>query len=238
MTEDQLKKLRQYYHSLFGQQRFFEDKRNAVVKHPPIRVLTDEIKAIENDFPDLLPPFDPREFHSHDEFYNTSGVQAYLHTAIARLQIAIETNESTPVTETRDFSFVGDKQLRRVIERDYSEIQRAYIAKCWKSVIILCGGAIETILADILLQNPSQAVAASKAPNRPDITRWDLADLINVAVELKLVSPGIEKLSHSVREYRNLVHPGNEIRNNLAFGMEEARIALEVLHILHRDLSS
>ena len=107
-----------------------------------------------------------------------------------------------------------------------------------KSVIILSGGAIEAILTDIALQNATQAKAATSAPKESDVTRWDLADLINVAVELKLVSAGVEKLSHSVRAYRNLIHPGNEIRNKLTFDAEEAKIALEVLHIVHRDLSN
>ena len=61
--------------------------------------------------------------------------------------------------------------------------------------------------------------------------------MIHVGVELKLVTEGVEKLSHSVREYRNLVHPGNEIKSALSFGKEEARIAVEVLHIIHRDQS-
>jgi hypothetical protein len=68
-------------------------------------------------------------------------------------------------------------------------------------------------------------------------TRWDLSELINVAVELQLVTEGVEKLSHSIREYRDLVHPGREIRKKLSFGAEEAKISLEVLKILHRDLS-
>jgi hypothetical protein len=116
-------------------------------------------------------------------------------------------------------------------------MQRAYISSCWKSVLILSGGAIEAILLDLLQANQAQALAASKAPGKPDLTRWDLADLINVAVELKLVSDGVEKLSHPVREYRNLVHPGVEVRTGLKFGEQEAKIALEVLHLLHRDLT-
>jgi hypothetical protein len=100
-----------------------------------------------------------------------------------------------------------------------------------------CWGSIEAILIDLLLHQESKAKAATTAPKNPDIKRWDFADLIKVSVELTLVSQGVEKLSQSVREYRNLVHPGNEIRNNLTFGSEEAKIALEVLHIVHRDLS-
>lgn len=34
-----------------------------------------------------------------------------------------------------------------------------------------------------------------------------------------------------------LVHPGNEVRTSLKFGKEEARIALTVLEMIHRDLS-
>src|SRR6266446_961512 len=148
------------------------------------------------------------------------------------------TEESTPVTQTKEFTFVNSPELRKILERDYIEIQRAFIAQCWKSVIILSGGAIEAILMDFLLQNPSTAQASVKAPKgKPDISRWDFADLINVSVDLGLASNGVEKLSHSVRDYRNLIHPGNEIRNKLTFNAEEAKIALEVLHIVHRDCS-
>jgi hypothetical protein len=142
-----------------------------------------------------------------------------------------------PVTEERQFAFVSDSALRTIIERDYAEIQKAYISECWKSVIILCGGAIEAILTDLLIQNETAAKAAESAPKNSDIIRWDLSNLIGVAVELSLVSAGIEKLSHSIREYRNLVHPGNELRNKLRFDAEEAKIAVEVLNIVHRDLS-
>jgi hypothetical protein len=64
-----------------------------------------------------------------------------------------------------------------------------------------------------------------------------LADLIAVAADIQAVSQSAEKLSHTVREYRNLVHPGNQLRTGLKVQPEEARIAVEVLNILIRDLS-
>lgn len=244
MTEDELRKLRSYYHSLLGQQAVFQketEKRAIVTRSHPVKVLGEELARLEADFPRLVPPFDAQEFFNRrdelGEWYYVDGILSHLASILGRLKVAIDTAESTPVTQTREFSFVKDAHLRKVLERDYSEIQRAYIAKCWKSVIILSGGAIEAILTDLLLQDPNRAQGASKAPKDPDVTKWDLSGLINVCVELGLVSSGIEKLSHSVRAYRNLVHPGNEIRNQLAFDEEEARIALEVLHIVHRDLS-
>jgi len=242
MTDAELKKLRAYYRSLLGQQRVYEGvlSQNRMITSGPVALLNDEIRKLCEDFPDLVPSFSPEQHVSHrstkEVYYRGDGILSYLSTVLGRLEVAIEESETVPVTEIREFGFIRDKDLRKIIERDYLEIQRAYIARCWKSVIILCGSAIETVLTDLLLQDAKRAESASQAPKH-DISRWDLADLINVSVELKGVSGGVEKLSHSIREYRNLVHPGNEIRNKLAFGEEEAKISIEVLHIIHRDLS-
>jgi hypothetical protein len=240
MTEVELKKLRGHYHSLLNYQQVLEsivETNRQVIDRGSMRALANELYSTMADLPGGLPPFMEDDFREPGEdWYRISGLRGYLALALGKLTAAIEVQDSTPVTEAREFSFIKDGGLRKVIERDYTEIQKAYIGGCWKSVIILSGGAIEAVLLDLLLQNQRNTQAASKAPKNSDITRWDLSDLIKVSVELNLVSAGVEKLSHSVREYRNLIHPGNEVRNKLSFDAEEARIALEVLHIVYRDL--
>ena len=57
----------------------------------------------------------------------------------------IEEEKDSPVTQKREFGFIKDLELRKVLKRDYLEIQTAYVARCWKSVIMLSGGAIEAI---------------------------------------------------------------------------------------------
>ena len=236
MDPEQLKKLRQYYNSLSEQQRFLNTLRGGTsIDKIAIRPLLHELKQISSEFPDLIMPL---HINERATSYNFINIMTYLGSAIGRLRIAIEEPTINPITEKRHFEFISNPDLRAIIERDYDELQRAYISSCWKSVIILCGGAIEAILTDLLVQNETTAKAAKSAPKDTEITRWDLSNLIDVAVELSLVSDGIKKLSHSLREYRNLVHPGNELRTRLRFDAEEARIALEVLNILHRDLSS
>jgi hypothetical protein len=233
MNDKQIRRLRQFYQSLKGQQRVLD---NAIrIDNTSVRVVADEFKQIQQEFPGLLPPFNVQEFHN-GRSYELQGIRTYIAIALGRLKGEIDDSSTTPVTEQRDFTFIHDSNLRYILERDFYEIQRAFISQCWKSVIILCGGAIEAILTDLLLANSPQAQTNSKAPSKPDITRWDLSDLIKVSVDLDLVSPGVDKLSHSLREYRNLVHPGNEIRKNLTFDAEEAKIALEVLNIVYRDL--
>lgn len=241
MTEKQLKKVRQYYHSLVGLQSALEKtcKASGLVPEATVGLLEQEMSALYNDFPDLVPRVHLQQFHLREdrEWYRLDGILSVIALAIGKLEVAIEGSESTPVTETRTFPFIQDASLRKVVERDYVETQKVFVAQCWKSVIILSGSAIEAILLDLLLANDAKARASAKAPKKPDIRAWDLADLIKVSVDLKLVTGAVEKLSDPVREYRNLVHPGNEIRTGLTFGGGEARIALEVLNILHRDLS-
>jgi len=246
MTKDKLEKIKGYYNSLKAQKKVLDETAaagNPCIRDSQFRVVENELANVEKDFPEILSKFTPSEFYSHNVkgkvYYNITGLRLFLASLVEKLKDKIESPQNIPVTETRDFSFMKDTELRMIIERDYSEIRRAYSSQCWKSVIILSGSTIEAILVDLLLIHKTKAIAAVKAPNnnKSDITKWDLVSLIEVSVELGLVSSGVEKLSHSVREYRNLIHPGNEVRNKLTFGSEEAKIALEVLHIVHRDLS-
>ena len=238
MNQEQKKKLRAYYHSLVEQQRFLNTLRGGSLVHfEAVRPLFMELALLKKEFPKLV-PFNPEQPQLKPESrVNFIASMGMLSMVLGRLQAALEESTNVPVTEKREFKFVSNSDLKAIIERDYEEIQRAFIANCWKSVIILCGGSIEAILTDFLLINKTAAMSAKSAPKNNDVTRWNLSELIDVAVELKLVSAGMQKLSHPLREYRNLVHPSNEIRNKLDFGVEEARIAVEVLHILHRDLT-
>jgi hypothetical protein len=241
MEENDLKKLRGHYHSLLEMQRVFDEgalNMKGCVMHPStFGTFADEIGEIEGGFPGLLPTLTIQPAQSYPtRVYDLDAVRTYLGRAIGKLKVQIDNPASTPVTETREFPFVKDHKLRKILERDYNEIQRNFVARCWKSAIILSGSCIEAVLLDLLLKNEIRAKGSSKAPKKPDLKSWDLADLIDVVVDLGLVR-GVEKLSHSVREYRNLVHPGNEIRKGLRCEQEEAKIAIEVLNILHRDLS-
>jgi hypothetical protein len=243
MTGDELKKLKGHYFGLLGQKQLFDTfaSKAYYIDPSPVGVLQDTFDSVEKDFPGLLRTFSCKNFYASmggAERYNVPGIQAFLASAVGKLKAEIDSQESVTIFEKRDFSYVNDSEIRKILERDYLEIQRALVSSCWKSVIILSGGVIEAILLDLLQKNLAKAKASSKAPaSNPDITKWDLADLINVSVDLGLVSGGVEKLSNSVREYRNLIHPGNEIRKKLKFDAEEARIAFEVLGIVCRDLS-
>jgi hypothetical protein len=242
-STEKREKLKGYYDSLLGQREIFSGlsrQKQEAVSQPAFNGFQVEVQRAGADFPELLPPLDVKAFGSSDtwKFYEIVPILTYLSACIGRLKAALEEAQNTSVTERLEFGFVKEPGLRDIIERDYVEIQRAYISECWKSVVIVSGGSIEAILLDRLLQDSTSAAAAKNAPSgKSDLSRWDLAELIKVAVELKLVEPSAEILANAVRQYRNLVHPGNELRNKLQVGNLEANSALTALQIVHRDLS-
>lgn len=142
--------------------------------------------------------------------------------------------------ETPTFNFIQKKELIPILIRDYIEVVTCIKSECWKSAIILCGSAIEAILYDLLKQNESAALSSKAAQKYKGsvspLEEWKLNSLINTASELFLVSKGVEGLSHTAREFRNLIHPLKEVTENYKLEKEEAENAVTTLKILIRDL--
>lgn len=243
MVEEKQDLIREYFQSLKGIKAVFDEA--TTTSHMADGQLVDEYEKFLNDvkqnIPNLLSPFNKQEFFSHSNggkssYYRSDGIRLHLARNLGILKVKSESITDTPATETKSFEFIKDPGLRNIIERDYQEIQRNVISTNWKSAIILSGGAIETLLLDMLQKDNSTALASSKAPDDPDLHKWSLNDLIEVSLDTQLVSTHVASLSHTVRAYRNLVHPGVELRKGLKIEPEEAKIALQVLNILIRDL--
>ncbi|MGR3309496.1 MAG: hypothetical protein ACUZ77_01870 [Candidatus Brocadiales bacterium] len=135
------------------------------------------------------------------------------------------------------FDFIKtNPKLKAVLERDFSEIQKCLASDCWKASIILCGSAIEAILYYVLKQRENEALASKNSNRKDKLEEWNLVTLIKVASDLKLIKEGVTSFSHSVRDYRNLVHPLKEVEGNYNIAGEEARASFETLKMVIRDL--
>lgn len=139
--------------------------------------------------------------------------------------------------QTVEFSFMKDLKLREIAERDYLELRKLKSVGAVKSRFILMGGLLEAFLVDALLPRSGDASETRAAKNEDGkIDRWRLASLINAAVDLELVRPGVRNLSHQVRDFRNLIHPGFERRTKYDVRRQEAEIAEQILHVVIEDL--
>jgi hypothetical protein len=138
--------------------------------------------------------------------------------------------------KSRSFAYISDDELRRIVERDYRELSLlVFSAGGWKSSVILAGSILEALLYDALTRDPETSAKANAARSAPkykgkvkpiESTDWRLADLIDVASELQILSAERAKtIDQVLRDYRNFVHPKKEIRAEHACTEAEALLA-------------
>ena len=124
-------KLESYYRSLLQQMRFLDTlKGGTKIRGNQLRPLLMEFDLLKKEFPDII-PFDPDyDKLKNDLYYDYIAFRGYLSIAIGRLEVAVDQPTDVPVTEKRQFTFVSNSNLKTIIERDYEEIQRAFISGC------------------------------------------------------------------------------------------------------------
>jgi hypothetical protein len=131
----------------------------------------------------------------------------------------------------RSFDFIQDADLRAIVERDYRELSLIlFPSGAWKSTVIMAGSILEAILYDLLTLDSRRIATAEAAPRAPRGKvldgGWRLTNLIEVAVDLKLLPSEREKsIDQTLRDYRNFVHPRKELRATHSVSEAEALMA-------------
>jgi len=129
-----------------------------------------------------------------------------------------------------NFDFITDEKFRNILERDYEELSQCIESKSSKSVLILSGSIIEAILTDYFLNFTPEGY------NQKKILGLALYDLIDLAKEAKLISQSTKDLSSVIKNYRNLIHPGREIRKSETFDFDTAVVAKSLLNIIVKEI--
>lgn len=129
-----------------------------------------------------------------------------------------------------DFDFIADVKYRTLLIRDFNELQNCIENKAAKSVLILSGSIIETVLLEFFSHN------LPDGKNQNQLLKMNLADLINEAESIGLISTKSKELSTVIKNYRNLIHPGREIRTNEDFDFETATVSFSLVKIILKEL--
>lgn len=121
-----------------------------------------------------------------------------------------------------------------IFESRIEEARRAMGAKAYLSVIFLCGSVLEGALLGTAQRN---AVMFNKANSSPKdkhgrvkkFPHWTLSELINTASELKLILPDVQKFSHGLRNFRNYIHPYEQVSSGFTPDKHTAKVCFHVL---------
>ena len=161
---------------------------------------------------------------------------------VSRLSGESENIRFTGVSENslqREFAgSIGKLPIERkivpIIESRLDELDRTMRAEAYLSSVVMCGSILEAILLGKAEQEIERFNRSKKAPRTTEgkvkrLHEWKLADLIDVASELGILNPDIHKFGHGLRDFRNYIHPNQQIKSGFMPNKHTAKMCVQAL---------
>jgi hypothetical protein len=152
-------------------------------------------------------------------------------------------NEANPEKEflERDFGSISlnnlkvDSSLIPILENRLKDVKLGLKSGASLSVIFLCGSILEGILLGAATQNPQLFNQSSSSPKNKDgkvkqFQEWTLSNFIDVAYEIDLLRLDVKKFSTSLRDFRNYIHPYEQLMSKFQPDEHTAKISYQVLN--------
>jgi len=127
-----------------------------------------------------------------------------------------------------------EAQVIPVIQSRLDEALKALSAGAHLSVIFLCGSVLEAVLLGAAQKEPARFNRASASPKSSNgslkqFHEWSLAQFIDVACEVDLLKPDVKKFSHGLRDFRNYIHPYEQMQSGFTPDEHTAKLCFQVL---------
>lgn len=124
--------------------------------------------------------------------------------------------------------------VAQVIAGRLAEARLALAAKAYLSVIFLCGSVLEAVLLGAALKSPAMFNRSASSPKDSSgevkqFPEWSLAQLIDVACDIGVLKPDIQKFGHGLRDFRNYIHPYQQVMSGFTPDEHTAKVCFQVL---------
>lgn len=121
-----------------------------------------------------------------------------------------------------------------VLDHRIEEIEKCFTGKSPLAVILLAGSTLEGILLGLAIAHPKHFNSITCSPKdktgkTKQFQYWTLSNLIDAAKELNLIQYDTHKFSHSLRDFRNYIHPFEQMSSGFKPREHTAKICLQVL---------
>lgn len=120
-----------------------------------------------------------------------------------------------------------------VLQSRIAEIEITLRNNAPLAVIFLAGSTLEGILLGVATLYPQQFNQAQRAPKKDgkaeQFPKWTLNNFIEVAHELGYLKEDVRKISHSLRDFRNYIHPYEQQVHAFRPDINTAKICFQVL---------
>lgn len=121
-----------------------------------------------------------------------------------------------------------------IIESRLAEARTALAAGAYLSVVFLCGSVLEGVLLGAAQKDPAKFNRAQSSPKAGDgnvkkFHEWSLAQFIDTACEIGLLKPDVKKFGHGLRDFRNYIHPYEQMASGFTPDQHTAKVCFQVL---------
>lgn len=132
--------------------------------------------------------------------------------------------------------------MENVIQQRLDEINKCLNNDISLGAIFLIGSTLEGLLIDVAKRNPEKFNKSKSAPKDTNgsikkFKDWSLNSLIDVAHETNFIGLDVKKFSHSLRDFRNYIHPEEQVAQNFNPDKNTAILAYHVLLAAMEDLN-
>jgi hypothetical protein len=129
-----------------------------------------------------------------------------------------------------------------ILEQRIKEIERCFPASAYLSVILMAGSTLEGLLLGLAVTHPKQFNSSKASPKDSSgkvkaFQDWSLSSFIDVARDLGLIQHDTHKFSHSLRDFRNYIHPFEQLSSGFTPREHTAKICLQVLKAAIHEVS-
>jgi hypothetical protein len=154
-----------------------------------------------------------------------------------------ETIELKPLDPPEFISLNLDPGLGEILSNRWEETQRCIDSEAYLSATILMGTMLEGILLAVLSKYPQIANCSVCAPKDSESGKvkkyheWSLYDMINVSHDVEWLGLDVKKFSHSLREFRNIIHPYEQMVSGATPDKDTCAISWLVVQAAINDLA-
>lgn len=174
---------------------------------------------------------DPKEYKGDSDLINQAIEM--LNSILMIEGIKIEIDGISPILKTITPQFIEKKNedelkplpppeflalkvepgLGEILSERWNETQKCFDKGAFLAATILMGTMLEGILLAVLQQFPKEANTSKAAPTDIKTGKvkyfadWSLSEMINVAHDVGWIDLDVKKFSHSLRDFRNIIHP-------------------------------
>jgi hypothetical protein len=151
-----------------------------------------------------------------------------------------EVNEEEFINQEFDETSIYDLNLdgfiSDVLNSRIQEIKANLKGNAALSAIVIIGSTLEGILLGFASKNPKDFNQAKAAPkDKEGKTKyhqdWTLSNFIDVAYELRFIQEDVKKFSHTLRDFRNYIHPYEQMSSGFNPDIHTAKLCWNVLKV-------